>query len=86
MTVQMRQFGNCAVKLNEYQQRIETSNNNLERLILSISASKDILSFGAINSMVCFKLCNIIQEQTTEQQVEVKPPVSVDERQSSILL
>lgn len=45
MTVQMRQFGNCAVKLHDSQQRIESANISIERLILSLSASKSILSF-----------------------------------------
>ena len=45
MTVQLRQLNSNSLKLYEYQQQIESSNINLERMILSLSASKDILSF-----------------------------------------
>ena len=45
MTVQLRQLNSNSLKLYEYQQQIESSNIILERMILSLSASKDILSF-----------------------------------------
>lgn len=54
MTVQMRQFGNCAVKLLDSQQKIESANINIERLILSLSASKSILSFDSNEVEVLF--------------------------------